>query len=138
MPDQRFATAEDMAIVRERLARVEGGHDHLSTQMTALSDRIDSTRDSLTEKIDRTAADTRSEINRTLEVQGAQIREVSAVVAGMAGNIKFIGWTLFFGVTIITGLLGWAQIGDWTWGKVHAWYESGQAHVVFPLHPGKG
>lgn len=132
MPDQRFATAEDLAVVRERLARVEGGHDHLSAQMTALSDRIDSTRDSLTEKIDRTAADTRAEITRTSESQGAQIREVSAAVAGMAGNIKFIGWTLFFGVTVITGLLGWGQIGDWAWGKVHTWYEGTHIHVVVP------
>lgn len=124
MPDQRFATSEDLSIVRERLARVEGGHDNLSAQMSALSDRIDSTRDSLIERIDRSAGATRAEINRTLENQGSQIREVSDEVSAMAGNIKFMGWTLFFGVTVITGLLGWAQIGDWAWAKTQVWFAS--------------
>lgn len=136
MSESRFATAEDLAVVRERLARVEGGHDHLSAQMTALSDRIDSTRDSLTERIDRTAADTRTEITRhvdgALRDQGAQIQTVSNVVAGMAGNIRFMKWSLLFGVTLITGLLGWGQIGDWAWGEVRIWYSGGQAHIVLP------
>lgn len=133
MSDTRYATADELANVRERLARVEGGHGHLSNQMAVLSDRIDSTRDSLSQKIDATAAQTRTEItthvDRTLQGQSVQIQSLNSEVSGMAGNIKFMGWTLFFGVTVITGLLGWGQIGDWAWGEVKTWYVGVSHHV---------
>lgn len=133
MPEVRFATSEELALVRERVARVEGGHDHLSTQMAQLSDRIDSTRDSLSQKIDEASTRTRVEVgahfDRALQANGDQVTALSRDFAAIAGNIRFMKWTFLASVTIITGLLGWGQIGDWAWGEVKNWYVSVYHHT---------
>ncbi len=59
---QRCATIEDLARVRERLAKVEGGHDNLRDGLNTLSVQFSDMRRDLTKSVADTAAQTRREI----------------------------------------------------------------------------
>ncbi|GAN68278.1 hypothetical protein [Acetobacter orleanensis] len=119
MQDNRCATAEEVALLRERVARVEGGHDHLRDGLDTLSRQFSDLRRDLTQAVAENAARTRHEIMSRVDEMGrdAQSRdaEVSDRLARIEGGIRLANWATLACIALATGLLGWAQIGDAVW-----------------------
>lgn len=117
MTENRCATIEDVAQLRERIARVEGSHEDLSTQFGRLSDRVDLMKDTLGKQIADQAGQTREYVDKRVKDGEDQTHEIMTSIAKIQGGIKVLAWGMVFLVTVITGLLGWAQIGDWAWAE---------------------
>nr|WP_298797549.1 hypothetical protein [uncultured Acetobacter sp.] len=119
MQDKRCATAEEVALLRERVARVEGGHDHLRDGLDTLSRQFSDLRRDLTQAVGENSARTRHEIMTRVDEmsRGAQSRdaEVSDRLARIEGGIRLANWVTLTCITLATGLLGWAQLGDTVW-----------------------
>lgn len=119
MQDNRCATAEEVAVLRERVARVEGGHDHLRDGLDILSRQFSELRRDLTQAVDDNAACTRQEIMSRVDAMSRNTHrrdaEVSDRLARIEGGIRLANWIT---VTVIAGattLLSWAQMGDALW-----------------------
>lgn len=117
MTENRCATIEDVAQLRERIARVEGSHEDLSTQFGRLSDRVDLMKDTLGRQIADQADQTREYVDKRVKDGEGQTHSIMTSIAKIQGGIKVLAWGMIFLVTVITGLLGWAQIGDWAWAE---------------------
>lgn len=115
MTESRCATVEDVAQLRERIARVEGSHEDLSTQFGRLSDRVDIMKDTLGKQIAEQAGQTREYVDKRVKDGEEQTHEIMTSLAKIQGGVKVLAWGMLFLVTVITGLLGWSQIGDWAW-----------------------
>ena len=117
MTENRCATVEDVAQLRERIARVEGSHEDLSTQFGRLTDRVDLMKDTLGRQIADQAGQTREYVDKRVKGGEEQTHSIMTSIAKIQGGIKVLAWGMVFLVTVITGLLGWAQIGDWAWAE---------------------
>lgn len=130
MQDVRCATAEEVAVLRERVARVEGGHDHLRDGLDSLSRQFSELRRDLTQAIDENAACTRQEIMSRVETIGRSTQqrdaEVSDRLARIEGGIRLANWLTVTVIAIATTLLSWARMGDSFW---HMWAHILAAHV---------
>lgn len=119
MQDNRCATSEEVALLRERVARVEGGHDHLRDGLDTLSRQFSDLRRDLTQSVAENAARTRHEIMARVDdmSRDAQNRdaEVSDRLARIEGGIRLANWAMLTCVTLATGLLGWEQMGSAVW-----------------------
>ncbi|MDN7352169.1 hypothetical protein [Acetobacter senegalensis] len=122
MQDNRCATAEEVAVLRERVARVEGRHDHLRDGLDLLSRQFSELRRDLTQAVDDNAACTRQEIMSRVDDMSRNTHrrdaEVSDRLARIEGGIRLANWIT---VTVIAGattLLSWARMGDALW---HVW-----------------
>ena len=113
---QRCATIEDLARVRERLAKVEGGHDNLRDGLSTLSQQFSDLRRDLTQSVADNAAQTRREIMGRVDDQNdtaaARDATISARLARIEGGLKLSSWVTMTFIVLATGLLGWGQIGD--------------------------
>lgn len=125
-------------MLRERLARVEGGHDHLSSQVAHLGDKVDSLSSTLARQIADQAQQTRTEIREHVDAQIRDMRasdsDVNKRLSSIEGGIHLVNWSLIAGIALITGLLGWGQIGDWAWSETGP-YIRGAWHLVYRGHP---
>ncbi|GFE92977.1 MULTISPECIES: hypothetical protein [Acetobacter] len=119
MQDNRCATSEEVALLRERVARVEGGHDHLRDGLDTLSRQFSDLRRDLTHSVAENAARTRHEIMARVDdmSRDAQNRdaEVSDRLARIEGGIRLANWAMLTCITLATGLLGWEQMGSAVW-----------------------
>lgn len=119
MQDNRCATAEEVARLRERVARVEGGHDNLRDGLDTLSRQFSDLRRDLTQAVAENAARTRHDIMLRVDDMNrdAQSRDtaVSDRLARIEGGIRLANWAMLTSIALVTGLLGWAQIGDAVW-----------------------
>ncbi|CEF40156.1 hypothetical protein predicted by Glimmer/Critica [Acetobacter senegalensis] len=122
MQDNRCATAAEVAVLRERVARVEGRHDHLRDGLDLLSRQFSELRRDLTQAVDDNAACTRQEIMSRVDEMSRNTHrrdaEVSDRLSRIEGGIRLANWIT---VTVIAGattLLGWARMGDALW---HVW-----------------
>lgn len=119
MQDNRCATSEEVALLRERVARVEGGHDHLRDGLDTLSRQFSDLRRDLTQSVAENAARTRHEIMARVDdmSRDAQNRdaEVSDRLARIEGGIRLANWAMLTCITLATGLLGWEQMGSAVW-----------------------
>ena len=115
----RCATAEEMAQVRERLAKVEGGHDNLRDGLRNVSAQVSDLRRDLTRAMTETAEQTRREITDRVDTitntATARDAEISARLARIEGGLKLTSWVTMTFIVLATGLLGWGQIGDAAW-----------------------
>ncbi|AHI25489.1 hypothetical protein BGC31_05155 [Komagataeibacter xylinus] len=115
----RCATAEEMAQVRERLAKVEGGHDNLRDGLNTLSRQFSDLRRDLTRTVSENAARTRREIMERVDdmtdTATARDSEISGRLARIEGGLKLTSWMTMTFIVLATGLLGWAQVGDAAW-----------------------
>lgn len=115
----RCATAEEMAQVRERLARVEGGHDNLRDGLNTLSRQFSDLRRDLTKTVSENAAQTRREIMERVDdmtdTATARDTEISGRLSRIEGGLKLTSWVTMTFIVLATGLLGWGQIGDAAW-----------------------
>lgn len=115
----RCATAEEMAQVRERLAKVEGGHDNLRDGLNTLSRQFSDLRRDLTRTVSDNAAQTRREIMERVDdmtdTATARDTEISGRLARIEGGLKLTSWVTMTFIVLATGLLGWGQIGDAAW-----------------------
>ena len=116
---QRCATVEDLARVRERLAKVEGGHDNLRDGLNTLSVQFSDLRRDLTQAVSDNAARTRREIMQRVDdmtdTTTARDNEISGRLARIEGGLKLTSWVTMTFIVLATGLLGWGQIGDAAW-----------------------
>ncbi|RFD18477.1 hypothetical protein DY926_16410 [Komagataeibacter melaceti] len=119
MPSARCATVEDLARVRERLAKVEGGHDNLREGLTTLSQQFSDLRRDLTRTVADTAAQTRREIMQHVDdmtgTASARDAEISGRLSRIEGGLKLTSWMSMTFIVLATGLLGWGQVGDAAW-----------------------
>ncbi|MFT8464288.1 hypothetical protein [Acetobacter persici] len=119
MQHNRCATSEEVALLRERVARVEGGHDHLRDGLDTLSRQFSDLRRDLTQSVAENAARTRHEIMARVDdmSRDAQNRdaEVSDRLARIEGGIRLANWAMLTCITLATGLLGWEQMGSAVW-----------------------
>ncbi|GAN59558.1 hypothetical protein ACI01nite_00490 [Acetobacter cibinongensis] len=119
MQENRCATAEEVALLRERVARVEGAHDYLQTGLDALLRQFADLRRDLTQSVDENASRTRHEIMGRVEAIGrmAQQRDtaVSDRLARIEGGIRLANWITATLMTIATAVLGWSQLGEALW-----------------------
>ena len=119
MTDTRYATAEEMAVVRERVAKVEGGHDNLRDGLTTLSQQFADLRRDLTQSVSENAARTRREIMQRVDdmtdTATARDNEISGRLARIEGGLRLTSWMTMTFIVLATGLLGWGQIGDAAW-----------------------
>ena len=115
----RCATVEDLARVRERLAKVEGGHDNLRDGLNTLSVQFSDLRRDLTQAVSDNAARTRREIMQRVDdmtdTTTARDNEISGRLARIEGGLKLTSWVTMTFIVLATGLLGWGQIGDAAW-----------------------
>ncbi|WP_239021383.1 hypothetical protein [Novacetimonas cocois] len=115
----RCATVEDLARVRERLAKVEGGHDNLRDGLNTLSVQFADLRRDLTRAVADNAAQTRREImgrvDDLTDTATARDTEISARLARIEGGLKLTSWVSMTFIVLATGLLGWGQVGDAVW-----------------------
>ena len=113
---QRCATVEDLARVRERLAKVEGGHDNLRDGLSTLSQQFADLRRDLTQSVTDNAAQTRREIMERVDdmtdTATERNNEISGRLARIEGGLKLTSWVTMTFIVLATGLLGWGQIGD--------------------------
>ncbi|ARW15810.1 hypothetical protein KOEU_04250 [Komagataeibacter europaeus] len=118
-PSARCATVEDLARVRERLAKVEGGHDNLREGLNTLSVQFSDLRRDLTRTVADNAARTRREImgrvDDMTDTATARDSEISGRLARIEGGLKLTSWMTMTFIVLATGLLGWGQIGDAAW-----------------------
>ncbi|MGS0648982.1 hypothetical protein ACU81Q_15295 [Komagataeibacter melomenusus] len=119
MATMRCATVEDLARVRERLARVEGGHDNLRDGLNTLSVQFAELRRDLTKAVSDNAARTRREIMERVDdmtdTATTRDNEISGRLARIEGGLKLTSWVTMTFIVLATGLLGWGQIGDAAW-----------------------
>ncbi|CUW48278.1 hypothetical protein ATCC53582_02415 [Novacetimonas hansenii] len=115
----RCATVEDLARVRERLARVEGGHDNLREGLRNVSAQVSDLRRDLTRAMTETAEQTRREITERVDTitdtATARDTEISGRLARIEGGLKLTSWVTMTFIVLATGLLGWGQVGDAAW-----------------------
>lgn len=115
----RCATVEDLARVRERLAKVEGGHDNLRDGLNTLSQQFADLRRDLTQSVTENAAQTRREIMERVDdmtdTATERNNEISGRLARIEGGLKLTSWVTMTFIVLATGLLGWGQIGDAAW-----------------------
>ncbi|MGY6769525.1 hypothetical protein [Komagataeibacter sp. NFXK3] len=115
----RCATVEDLARVRERLAKVEGGHDNLRDGLNTLSVQFSDLRRDLTKSMADTGAQTRREIMERVDdmtdTATERNNEISGRLARIEGGLKLTSWVTMTFIVLATGLLGWGQIGDAAW-----------------------
>ncbi|MCE2574395.1 hypothetical protein [Komagataeibacter sp. FNDCR2] len=115
----RCATVEDLARVRERLAKVEGGHDNLRDGLNTLSVQFSDLRRDLTRAVADNAAQTRREIMERVAAMGeaasGRDTEVSERLSRIEGGIRLANWITVTFIILATGLLGWGQVGDAVW-----------------------
>ncbi|GAN88119.1 hypothetical protein LU298_13500 [Komagataeibacter intermedius] len=118
-PSVRCATSEEVAVLRERVARVEGGHDNLRDGLTTLSQQFSDLRRDLTRTVADNAARTRREIMERVDdmtdTATARDSEISGRLARIEGGLKLTSWVTMTFIVLATGLLGWGQIGDAAW-----------------------
>ncbi len=118
-PAMRCATSEEVAVLRERVARVEGGHDNLREGLTTLSQQFSDLRRDLTRTVADNAAQTRREImDRVDDMTDTATKrdtEISSRLARIEGGLKLTSWVTMTFIVLATGLLGWGQIGDAAW-----------------------
>ncbi|AQU86390.1 hypothetical protein B0W47_01770 [Komagataeibacter nataicola] len=112
----RCATVEDLARVRERLAKVEGGHDNLRDGLNTLSQQFADLRRDLTQSVTDNAAQTRREIMERVDdmtdTATERNNEISGRLARIEGGLRLTSWVTMTFIVLATGLLGWGQIGD--------------------------
>ncbi|WP_240906431.1 hypothetical protein [Komagataeibacter xylinus] len=115
----RCATVEDLARVRERLAKVEGGHDNLRDGLSTLSQQFSDFRLDLMQSVAENAARTRREIMERVDdmtdTATERNNEISGRLARIEGGLKLTSWVTMTFIVLATGLLGWGQIGDAAW-----------------------
>ncbi|GBQ58840.1 hypothetical protein [Komagataeibacter swingsii] len=118
-PSARCATVEDLAQLRERLAKVEGGHDNLRDGLNTLSRQFSDLRRDLTRTVSDNAARTRREIMERVDdmtdTATERDNEISGRLARIEGGLKLTSWMTMTFIVLATGLLGWAQVGDAAW-----------------------
>ncbi|MCK9821327.1 hypothetical protein [Komagataeibacter oboediens] len=115
----RCATAEEMAQVRERLAKVEGGHDNLRDGLNTLSRQFSDLRRDLTRTVSENADQTRREVMGRVDTMADNAAERDTEISGrlsrIEGGLKLTSWVTMTFIVLATGLLGWGQIGDAAW-----------------------
>ena len=118
-PSMRCATVEDLARVRERLAKVEGGHDNLRDGLNVLSVQFSDLRRDLTRSVADNAAQTRREVMARVDVMvtnaAERDTEISGRLSSIEGGLKLTSWVTMTFIVLATGLLGWGQVGDAAW-----------------------
>lgn len=119
MTDPRYATVEEMAVVRERVAKVEGGHDNLRDGLATLSQQFSDLRRDLTQSVSDNAAQTRREVMARVDIMSdtaaERDTEISGRLSSIEGGLKLTSWVTMTFIVLATGLLGWGQIGDAAW-----------------------
>lgn len=120
MSDPRYATAEEVAVVRERVARVEGVQDNLRDDMKHQNAL-------LMQAVNDNAAETRREMNDRFsalqEKQDNRDNDLSSRLGRIEEREAARDKRMMFWAVLITGLLGWGQIGDAAWRAVcHFWH----------------
>ena len=120
MTDPRYATVEEVAVVRERVARVEGVQDNLRDDMKHQNAL-------LMQAVNDNAAETRREMNDRFsalqEKQDNRDNDLSSRLGRIEEREAARDKRMMFWAVLITGLLGWGQIGDAAWRAVcHIWH----------------
>lgn len=119
MAETRYATAEELAVVRERVARVEGGHDNLRDGLDTLSQQFSDLRRDLTHSVADNAAQTRTEVMGRVDALADTAAErdagISQRLSRIEGALRLTSWVTMTFIVLATGLLGWGQIGDAAW-----------------------
>lgn len=119
MPDTRYATVEELAVVRERVAKVEGGHDNLRDGLATLSQQFADLRRDLTATVADNAAQTRHEVMARVDTMADNAAERDTEISGrlsrIEGGLRLTSWVTMTFIVLATGLLGWGQIGDAAW-----------------------
>lgn len=112
---------EDLIKVRERLAKVEGSHEDLDQRISGLSDKVDLLKSDISKQIVQTNQENRKEIMEHVDNlflnNNDSIKKISDSVNEIKGGLKVLNNVLIITVTIVTGLLGWSQLGDWAWSE---------------------
>lgn len=112
---------EDLIKVRERLAKVEGSHEDLDQRISGLSDKVDLLKSDITQQIIQTNQENRKEIMEHVDNlflnNSDSISKISDSVNAIKGGIKVLNSVLIILITLVTGLLGWSQLGDWAWAE---------------------
>nr|WP_242405455.1 hypothetical protein [Komagataeibacter xylinus] len=108
-----------MAQVRERLAKVEGGHDNLRDGLNTLSRQFSDLRRDLTRTVSENADQTRREVMGRVDTMADNAAERDTEISGrlsrIEGGLKLTSWVTMTFIVLATGLLGWGQIGDAAW-----------------------
>ncbi len=119
MTDTRYATVEELAVVRERVAKVEGGHDNLRDGLNTLSRQFSDLRRDLTRTVSENADQTRREVMGRVDTMADNAAERDTEISGrlsrIEGGLKLTSWVTMTFIVLATGLLGWGQIGDAAW-----------------------
>lgn len=120
MTDPRYATVEEVAVVRERVARVEGVQDNLRDDMKHQNAL-------LMQAVNDNAAETRREMNDRFsalqEKQDNRDNDLSSRLGRIEEREAARDKRMMFWAVLITGLLGWGQIGDAAWRALcHIWH----------------
>ncbi len=117
-----YATNEELIRVRERVAKLEGGHDTLHDSFNLLSNRVEKINNDLNAQIVTQAGETRRELmthmSNTFSDLDTKQSENTKTLEQIRGGIKILSWMVITFLTLITGLLGWSQFGDLIWGYV--------------------
>ncbi|GCE81715.1 hypothetical protein KTQ54_16010 [Komagataeibacter oboediens] len=115
MSDPRYATAEEVAVVRERVAKMEGGHDNLRGDMQDLNRQFSDFRRDITHEVQENAIQTQQKISEMNDKSSKRDGEISDRLARIEGGMKLTSWVTMTFIVLATGLLGWGQIGDAAW-----------------------
>ncbi|MBE7619282.1 hypothetical protein GL297_06505 [Komagataeibacter sp. FXV2] len=115
MTDPRYATAEEVAVVRERVAKMEGAHDNLRGDMQDLNRQFSDFRRDITHEVQENAIQTQQKISEMNDRSSQRDGEISERLARIEGGIKLTSWVTMTFIVLATGLLGWGQIGDAAW-----------------------
>ncbi|RBM05919.1 hypothetical protein [Novacetimonas cocois] len=115
MTDPRYATAEEVAVVRERVAKMEGGHDNLRGDMQDLNRQFSDFRRDITHEVQENAIQTQQKISEMNDRSSQRDGEISERLARIEGGMKLTSWVTMTFIVLATGLLGWGQIGDAAW-----------------------
>ena len=115
MTDPRYATAEEVAVVRERVAKMEGGHDNLRGDMQDLNRQFSDFRRDITHEVQENAIQTQQKISEMSDKSSKRDGEISDRLARIEGGMKLTSWMTMTFIVLATGLLGWGQIGDAAW-----------------------
>lgn len=115
MTDPRYATAEEVAVVREHVAKMEGGHDNLRGDMQDLNRQFSDFRRDITHEVQENAIQTQQKISEMNDKSSKRDGEISERLARIEGGMKLTSWVTMTFIVLATGLLGWGQVGDAAW-----------------------
>jgi len=88
----------------DRVVRLETKAETTDSDVRTLFGKVDD----LTRRVDENGEQTRRELS-------AHIRVLSEQVGEFRGGIKLANWIAVTSIVLVTGLLGWGQIGDAAW-----------------------